>query len=69
MLEGVGDKRHAPAAVPTGSYERHVGKTMKQSVENLFWVCSRVLEILDLIGAYITADFSNVLHTKFKYNQ
>jgi len=65
----VGGKRHAPAAVPQGNYERHVGKKIKQGAEKLFWVCSGVLKVLDLTEAYITAAFCVVLHTKVKYNQ
>ena len=66
MLVGVGGKRHAAPAEPPGSYERHVGKTIIQSAENLLRTCSRVLKLLDFIEAYITAVFSNVLHTKVK---
>jgi len=38
VLEVVGGKRQASAALPPEIYEGHVGETIKQRAENLCWM-------------------------------
>ena len=62
----MGGKHHALAPLPPGSYEGHMEERMKQRAENVCWLR---LSVLETLKACISAAYSNMLHTKVKYNQ
>jgi hypothetical protein len=64
--ERVGGKRYALTSLPSGRYEGHMEKTVKQRAENLCWL---LLSVLGTLEAYIAAAYSNMFHTGVEHYQ